>query len=146
MAAVDAPQEIVTLLASNWNTSNTNSKLPSISKLWSQAQQSILLATVDKAIIKVGETTSPYTPAGIGSQTYRHNPTIIIDIRSLAPESDALLILEETLRILNANKSAPGGSFEKLLPPFNVEMKNDKTRNLYRYVITFTPMTWRRTL
>lgn len=143
---VDPTQYVVDLLKDNWNDDNTGTNTPTIQKVWERQSHSLVLATPGKSLIAVYETTGPYAPSGIGSREYRHTPNITLDLRSVDTEEEALKVKEEILRILDTKKSEPGGDFQKIMPPFEVENVTDKGRNVFRYIIKFQLMTWRRAL
>lgn len=144
--AVDAVQELLDIIEGAWTKANTDARTPRFAKVWGETPMrvSLMLATPEQDLITFYETTSPHEPSGIGSQMMRHTSFLKIDVRSVVNEAHALKVKEEVLRILYANISAPAGSFDKLLPPFDIQNLTDKGKKVYRYLISCKLMTHRR--
>ena len=150
--AVDSVQELLDIVEGAWTEANTDSKTPRFAKAWGETPMrvSVMLATPDRDLITFYETTAPQEPSGSmiavgGTKLIRHTSNLRIDIRSVNTEAHALKVKEEVLRILVANMSAPAGSFDKLLPPFDLQNLTDKGKRVYRYVISCRLVTHRRT-
>lgn len=145
---VDAPQELLDVLEASWTKANTDGMTPRFVKVGDDEvamRTSVLLATPERDLISIYETTDPHEHSGIGANYLRHTSNLRVDVRTVNKYEHSLKMKSEVLRILFNNQSGPVGNFDKLKGPFDVQNLSDKSKKLHRYVITCKLLTHRRT-
>lgn len=134
---INALDTIKSILSTNWNDANTDSKTPVFALIYDQPKQ--LDMTNDYVLVY--SLNMGVAPTGIGATTTATiNESIRIDIRvynNSFPITDdhARKVLAEVRRIIHSNVRNPSVDFDILNPHLDIQDLSDKTRKLFRYVV-----------
>lgn len=128
---------IKTLLDNNWNEINSDSIVPTVSKIMDKKQ----ISCADGDHVLLYEINENINPFGIGALEWEHLPNCSIDIRTtykLSEMSDIrphlMKMKQEVLRIMKANVSNPDTDYTLILPVRKKDL-SDKSIGLGRMVI-----------
>ncbi len=135
--AVDAMQDILTLLSDNWTSANTNSLTPNFLKITAQKRYDY---NDGQDVIFAHRTKPLQEPAGVGARAKHVFHRLNLDVRvkgkqGNTQESHFFNVITEVDRIMDANIINPTANFIELDPDGDRQDLSDKTHFVFRMLI-----------
>jgi hypothetical protein len=134
MTAADPLQTIIDLFVNGWNSSNTDSNTPNISKITDIKRIDF---NANKDWILIHRSNPLKEPAGIGVLGKHITENLIVDVRTqgIGMEDHWRNVLQEVERILDASIISPSSDYTILNPDSQGTDLSDKMFNTWRMLV-----------